>query len=163
MKPFTEIRIAKWATYTQPQWIHPLIVRRVDGPAIVRASKQVLIDLEFSAGHATELRDFFDSALGLCRIAARTDGLYAVAIEWKEEAIALLEVDAYEFLVPAFQIDKSGIARRVIGLALTNSAIAGWESMVELLSLGAALPSGKHARARSDQARTGKLSSSRRR
>ena len=132
MKPFTSIRIARWGRYEVASGT--ISVLRTDAPKIVRASgKSVLIDLDFGAGHEESLQGFFHLAMGLCRIAAKEDGLYAVSIEWKQEAIDYLAAGKYAYLVPAFEITNARRPRRVVGLALTNTAVAGFQRMQDLL------------------------------
>lgn len=132
MKPFTTIRIARWGRYETRAGT--ISVLRTDAPKIVRASgKSVLIDLDFGAAHEDTLQGFFHLAMGLCRIAARSDGLYADSIEWKAEAVAYLEAGKFAYLVPAFELTTARRPRRVIGLALTNTAVDGFQRMRDLL------------------------------
>lgn len=132
MKPFDRIRIVKWGSYETTTG--RLAVRKLDGPKIVRATDAtIVIDRDFASAHEASLRGFFEEAMGVCRIATGKDGLYAREIEWKADALRLLEEDAFEFLVPAFHLTKARTARRVISLALSNKAVPGFPSMRDLV------------------------------
>ncbi len=129
MKPFTRMRVARWRTYETPSG--PLILMRTDGKKVAHASGDVLIDLEFAALHEATLQGFFKVTMGVCRIASRRDGLWAESIQWRPEALGYLE--EYVYLVPAFERSSLYRARRVIGLALTNTAVPGIPPMRELV------------------------------
>jgi len=132
VKPFARIRVARWGAYETATG--PLRILKIDAAKIAaRTEPRVDIDVEFLAGHQTTLALYFEATMGQAAIVAERDGLYAADIEWKAEALTLLEKDAYRWLVPAFEFTRLRRARRVIGLALTNSALAGMPTMRELL------------------------------
>jgi hypothetical protein len=135
VKPFTRIRVSRWGVIRASNGVE-VVLSRQDGPSIVQRSGEVLIDIEFRAGIATTLKGVFEAAMGVCRLEASQwarHGLQAVDIAWNREAIALLKRDEFAYLVPAFEFGAVNRVERVIGLALTNSAIDGWPTIQQLL------------------------------
>lgn len=103
--------------------------------SVGRASKRV-IDFEHQTLRAAENGKPAPAAGWLSRLEARADGLWAVDVEWTDEAAAMIAARKYRYISPVFPYDKrTGAVLGIAHAALTNDP--GLDGLTDLAAMTA--------------------------